>query len=150
MDINIFGSVLSLGAGLSYAIYVKASQSLFQESRRDVVNGLVFFISAVILTPILFKNDLSWVMSIRGIMVTLHLGIVATALAYTLFSYGLVNISTPKAVTLTLVEPLTAAIFGVFMFNEKLTGMSMFGVLLLFCGLIINSYPEKNMEDKTR
>lgn len=147
MNINIFGLVLSLGAGLSYAIYVKTSRSLFQESRRDVVNGLVFFISGVILVPILFTNDLSWVISTRGIMVTLHLGIVATALAYTLFTYGLVNISTPKAVTLTLAEPLTAAILGVVIFNEKLTDVSMFGLSLLFCGLIINSYPEKNIKN---
>lgn len=144
LNINVFGSILSLGAGLSYAIYVKASQRLFQESRRDVVNGLVFFISGIMLIPILFMNDLSWVMSTRGIMVTLHLGIVTTALAYTLFAYGLVNISTPKAVTLTLAEPLTAAILGVVIFNEKLTGISMFGVLLLFCGLIINSYTESS------
>ncbi len=143
VNINIFGSILSLGAGLSYALYVRASQGLFQNSRRDMVNGLVFFISGIILAPILFISDLSWVMSTRGIMVTLHLGIVATALAYTLFSYGLVNISTPKAVTLTLVEPLTAAILGVVLFNEKLSSISLVGILLLFCGLIINSYPEK-------
>ena len=148
MNMNMLGSILSLGAGLSYAIYVKVSQKLFQDSRGDVVNGLVFFISAIILTPILFMNDLSWVMTTRGIVVTLHLGIVATALAYTLFSYGLVNVSTPEAVTLTLVEPLTAAILGVVMFNEKLTPISMVGILLLFFGLIINSYPEyKDDED---
>lgn len=151
MNINISGSILSLGAGLSYAIYVKVSQKLFKESQRELVNGLVFFISAVMLIPILFMNDLSWVMSTRGIIVTLHLGIVATALAYTLFSYGLVNISTPNAVTLTLVEPLTATILGIVLFNEKLTGTSMMGILILFCGLIINSYPEKgSIEDKKK
>jgi len=143
MNMNVVGSILSLGAGLSYAVYARVSQKLFQDSRRDAVNGLVFLISAILLTPILFMNDLSWVMSTRGIMVTLHLGIVTTALAYTLFAYGLVNISTPKAVTLTLAEPLTAAMLGVVVFNEKLTVISMIGVLLLFCGLIINSYPEK-------
>lgn len=151
MNMNILGSILSLGAGLSYAIYAKSSKSLFQDSRRDVVNGLVFFISAMILTPILFMNDLSWVMTTRGIIVTLHLGIIATALAYTLFSYGLVNISTPKAITLTLVEPLTAAIFGVVLFKEKLTSISIVGVLLLFCGLIVNTYSEKeDIEDNIR
>lgn len=143
MNMNVFGSILSLGAGLSYAVYVKVSQKLFHDSRRDAVNGLVFFISAVILSPILFMNDLSWVISARGIIATLHLGIVATALAYTLFAYGLVNISTPTAVTLTLAEPLTAAALGVVVFSENLTGVSMIGVLLLFCGLIVNSYPEK-------
>lgn len=29
------------------------------------------------------------------------------------------------------------------MFDENLTGVSIIGVLLLFWGLIINSYPEK-------
>lgn len=149
MNMNLLGSILSLGAGLSYAVYVKVSQNLFQNSRRDAINGLVFFISAIMLMPILFMNDLSWVISTRGIMATLHLGIVATALAYTLFAYGLVDIPTPKAVTLTLAEPLTAAMLGVFIFSENLTGVSMVGVLLLFCGLIINSYAEKeNAEDK--
>ena len=143
MNMNVLGSSLSLGAGLSYAIYVKVSKKLFQNSPRDEVNGLVFFISALILSPILFMNDLSWVTSTRGIMTTLHLGIIATALAYTLFAYGIVNISTPKAVALTLAEPLTAAMLGVFMFNENFTSISMIGGSLLFCGLIINSYPEK-------
>lgn len=147
ININIFGSILSLGAGLSYAVYVKASQGLYQNTRRDAVNGIVFLISALILSPILLTNDLSWVVSTRGTMVVLHLGVVATALAYTLFSSGLVSISTPNAVTLTLAEPLTAAILGVVIFNEVLTRVSTFGILLLFCGLIINSYPEiENME----
>ncbi|WP_244282259.1 EamA family transporter [Maledivibacter halophilus] len=61
----------------------------------------------------------------------------------TLFAYGLVNISTPKAVNLTLAEPFTAAMLGVVVFDENLTGVSIIGVLLLFWGLIINSYPEK-------
>ena len=143
MNMNVLGSSLSLGAGLSYAIYVKVSKKLFQNSTRDEVNGLGFVISALILSPILFMNDLSWVTSTRGIMTTLHLGIIATALAYTLFAYGIVNISTPKAVALTLAEPLTAAMLGVFMFNENFTSISMIGGSLLFCGLIINSYPEK-------
>lgn len=142
MNMNIFGSILSLGAGLMYAIYVKASSQLFQKAPRDAVNGLVFLICAIILAPILFVNDLSWVISTRGIIATLHLGIITTALAYSLFAYGLINISVPKAVTLTLAEPLTAAMLGVVVFSEKLTMVSIIGVLLLFCGLIANSYPE--------
>ncbi|MCT4583853.1 MAG: DMT family transporter [Peptostreptococcaceae bacterium] len=146
MNMNILGSLLSLGAGLSYAIYVRVSQKLFKDSRGDAVNGLVFFFSAIILSPVLFFYDLSWLFTTRGILTTMHLGLIATALAYTLFAYGLVGISTPKAVTLTLAEPLTAAILGVLVFNEKLTVISMFGIILLFVGLIINSYPEKSKD----
>ncbi|MCT4594787.1 MAG: DMT family transporter [Anaeromicrobium sp.] len=148
MDMNILGAILSLGAGLSYAVYASVSRKLFQNSQRELINGLVFFISAIILSPILFINDLSWVISTRGIITTLHLGIITTAIAYTLFAHGLVSISTPKAVTLTLAEPLTAAILGVLVFKEKLTFISMIGVLLLFLGLIINSYEGKEKSKK--
>lgn len=148
MNMNVIGSIFSLGAGLSYAVYVKASQKLFKNSRRDAVNGLIFLLSALILSPILFINNLSWVMSTRGILTTLHLGVVTTALAYTLFAYGITNINAPKAVTLTLAEPLTAAMLGVVVLNENLTGVSMMGVLLLFCGLIINSYPDKEKGER--
>lgn len=145
INVNVFGSILSLAAGFSYALYVKTSRQLFKKSPRDAVNGLVFLISALMLSPILLVNDLSWVMSSRGILVTLHLGIVTVAIAYSLFAYGLISISTPKAVTLTLAEPLTAAMLGVMIFNEKLTVISTIGIVLLFCGLIINSYPEKSI-----
>ncbi|MCT4620310.1 MAG: DMT family transporter [Marinisporobacter sp.] len=146
INMNVFGSILSLGAGLSYAVYVMVSQKLFQDSPRDTVNGLVFLISAIMLSPILFMNDLSWMLSTRGMLAMLHLGIIATALAYTLFACGLVNILTPKAVTLTLAEPLTAAMLGVIVFNENLTIVSMIGVLFLFCGLIVNAYPGKKKD----
>lgn len=143
ISLNVFGSILSLGAGLSYALYVKVSQSLFATEKRTTVNGLVFLLSAVILSPILFVSDLSWIVTSHGIITTLYLGIIATALAYTLFTAGLIYISTPKAVTLTLAEPLTASLLGILVLKEKLPMISILGIVLLFCGLVINSYPER-------
>jgi len=146
VDMDIFGSLLSLGAGLSYAIYVKSSQKLFKKSNRILVNGLVFLTSAVILSPILFMNDLSWILSGRGAVINIHLGIIATALAYSLFAYGLIGTSTPRAVTLTLAEPLTATLLGVFVFGESFSVLSTIGALLLLCGLIGNTVLNDNTE----
>ncbi len=39
---------------------------------------------AFFLTPFLFLYDLSWLMEVRGAGVALHLGVVATGLAYLL------------------------------------------------------------------
>ena len=144
VNMNFIGAFLSLGAGLSYAVYVKVSRNLFENHKNDVINGLVFLMSAVILLPILFLCDISWAMSARGFFVILHLGLIATALSYTLFAYGLTSVSTPKAVTLTLFEPLTATMLGVIVFHERLSFGSTIGVILLFCGLIINTLSEKN------
>lgn len=145
-DMNILGSILSLGAGLAYAIYVKSSHTLFEKSNRVLVNGLVFLTSAIILSPILFVYDISWIFSTRGLVIILHLGVIATAISYSLFAYGLSTTSTPRAVTLTLAEPLTATLLGIFAFKESFTLLSLIGALLLLCGLIANTFSvdEKN------
>ena len=66
-------------------------------------------------------------MSFRGVAVSLQLGIMSTGIAYLLFAKGLVHVSSSTAVTLSLVEPLTAALLGVFVLGESLTITSWFG-----------------------
>lgn len=138
ITLDIYGGLLSLGAGLSYALYVTASQKLLQQAPRAHVNGLVFFISALILAPILFFYDLTWVASASGLLSVLHLGVFTLAAAYTLFAYGLINISASRAVTLTLAEPLTAAVLGMLVLREKLTAMALMGIALIFIGLMLS------------
>jgi drug/metabolite transporter, DME family len=74
-----------------------------------------------------------------GIVVVAQLGIVATAIAYSLFAYGLTKIALTDAVTLTLAEPLTAAMLGIFLLKEQLTTMSLIGMVLLFTGFLLTS-----------
>lgn len=142
LSFNIIGCGLSLGAGLSYAIYVIATQRLLEHNSKERINALVFLITAVLLIPTLFIFDISWLTTIRGALVVFHLGVVTTALAYTLFSYGLVGIMASKAVTLTLAEPLTAAILGILLLKEQISIYSGMGIVLIFIGLLINAREE--------
>jgi len=43
------------------------------------------------------------------------------------------------AATLTLGEPLTAGLLGVFFLHEPLTALAVFGILLIFAGLVVLS-----------
>jgi len=99
---NSIGVVLSLGAGVSYALYAAASKKLLVSHPPEAVTGIVFSIGALLLSPFLFYYNLEWLKTIQGTGVALHLGLVATALAYVLFSYGLAKIPFTKAVTLSL------------------------------------------------
>lgn len=142
---DFIGMIFSLSAGLSYAIYVKITQCLFQYTRADLANGLIFFTAALMVSPLLFLSDLSWIFSKGGIIVSLHLGIVTTTIAYSIFAKGLKNIAASKAVTLTLAEPLTAALLGFIVFKEAITYNSLTGISMIFIGLLINTLPEKKM-----
>jgi DME family drug/metabolite transporter len=144
VSVNPLGVLLALGAGLSFATYTIVSKQLLILHKPETVVAIVFTLSAVFLAPFLFFLDLSWLLEFSGIAVSLHLGIFATALAYLLFSRGLIFVPASTAVTLSLAEPLTAALLGVFLVGELLTPISWVGIGLLFLGItLLTTSPDK-------
>jgi drug/metabolite transporter, DME family len=139
LTVNSIGVALALGAGASYALYAAVSKKLLESHPPEAVTGVVFSIGALFLSPFLFLYNLDWLRTIQGTGVALHLGLVATALAYVLFSHGLAKIPFTKAVTLSLAEPVTAAALGLFLLKEKLSLLSQGGMILVFAGLVILS-----------
>lgn len=78
-----------------------------------------------------------------GLVVALHLGIVATAIACPLFGSGLSLILAASAMTLSLAEPLTAGVPGVAVVGEKVTPMNVAGAILILVGLLVLSLSSK-------
>ena len=143
------GIVMAFGAGLSFASYTLISRTLVEKHSTLSVVAVVFTLSAICLSPFLFVFDMSWIMSFRGVGVSLQLGIMSTGIAYLLFAKGLVHVSSSTAVTLSLVEPLTAALLGVFVLGESLTITSWFGITLLILGIgILLWSPKKSISKK--
>jgi DME family drug/metabolite transporter len=137
LHVDSTGVLLALGAGASYALYTLASRDLLRVQPPDAVTAVSFFGGALLLFPLLFFVDLSWLLQPRGVLVALHLGIVTTAVAYILYIRALVTVPTATAVTLALMEPLTAATLGVIVLHERLTPPAIVGIILLLAGLLI-------------
>lgn len=137
ISVNPLGVFLALGAGASYAAYTLAIKTLLDGRSPDAVMAVVFCLGALILSPLLLGADIAWVADPRGALVILHLGVIATAAAYLLFARGLETVPVAGAVTLSLAEPLTAAILGVTVVGERLTPAALCGILLLFGGLAL-------------
>jgi drug/metabolite transporter, DME family len=137
VSVDIPGVLLALGAGASYASYTMAIKSLLPGRTPDAVMAVVFCVGALFLSPLLFASDLHWVVSARGTAVVLYLGIVVTALSYWLFARGLRSVPVATAVTLSLAEPLTAALLGILFLGERLSGSALCGIPLLFAGLAV-------------
>jgi len=135
-----WGIVLALAAGGCYAVYALASKRLLRNHPPEAVMAVLFCVGALILSPFLWFVDLSWLLQANGLAVALHLGIVTTAVAYTLFGRGLKTVPTASAVTLSLAEPLTAGLLGVFLLNEQLAPAAWVGIGLLFAALGLLSF----------
>lgn len=137
LDINVGGIFLALGAGAAYAVYALSSKALLAEHAPDLVTAVLFSLGALFLLPILFTGNLHWLQSGSGLIVALHLGLIATALAYILFTRGLQLVPVTSAVTLSLAEPLTAAMLGLFLLGERLVFAGIAGITLIVAGFIL-------------
>lgn len=139
INVNVLGVVLALCAGGAYAMYAVAGKELLEERPPEAAMAVVFCLGAFFLAPVLFAADLHWLAQPRGMAVALHLGLIATAAAYTLFARGLMAVPVATAVTLSLAEPLTAGALGVLVLGERLTMATGFGSGLLLAGLALLS-----------
>ncbi len=148
VTVRPLGVLFALGAGLSFAVYSLTSKQLMENRSALSVTALVFTGSALLLAPLLFLYDTSWLGQWQGVAVSLHLGVAATSAAYLLFSLGLRRVHSSTAVTLSLAEPLTAAVLGVFLVGESLTAFSWFGMLVLLSGMVVLTSGKKQPENR--
>ena len=131
------GVLLALAAGASYAGYTLSIKHLLPGNSSDAVIAVVFTLGGILLVPFLFSSDLGWTFAPGGVVVVLHLGLIATALAYLLFARGLRSVPAVHAVTLSLAEPLTAAALGILLLKESLTVTAALGMGLVLAGLVV-------------
>ncbi|WP_404352172.1 EamA family transporter [Sutcliffiella horikoshii] len=129
------GVLMALGAGLSFAVYAIVSRDFVGKFPSLSIVAVVFTLSAAFLAPFMFVFEMSWIADVRGWSIVLYLGVMTTGVAYFLFGKGLTYVSSSTAVTLALAEPLTAALFGVFLLGENLNATSWIGVVLLMLGI---------------
>lgn len=148
VKIDPVGVTLAIGAGVAYAAYTLAFKGLLEQHKPIASIAVVFCLGSLMLSPLLFGRELDWLFQPRGVGVVLHLGLVTAALAYWLFARGLKRVPVASAMTLTLAEPLTAGLLGLFVLGEQLNTIGFTGISLIFCGLAVLSLAGKSLPDK--
>ena len=93
------------------------------------------------------KVDFSFLQDPVLLLGALYGGIVTVALAYAFFIYGIARIGAATAVTVGLMEPLTASILGVVLLGETVSAVGLIGSVLILAGLVVVSRPPKAVEE---
>ena len=136
--ISLPGVVLALIAGASYAAYTLSSKRLLEDGHApEQVMAVFFGLGALALAPVLMLSGAGWIGTTGGLALVLFLGVVPTALAYVLFARGLRGLQASEAATLTVAEPMTAALLGVLVLGERVTGSGAIGAALVLGGLVL-------------
>jgi len=135
VSIDLFGILLAIIAGVSYATYTLVIKGLLHQHSPNAVMAVVVCVSAIMLSPALIHCDPEWLLQPRTIGVVLHLGLATMAMSYWLFARGLQTVQVATATTLSLAEPMTAATLGIVVLGEQLNLQAVSGIALIFLGL---------------
>jgi len=135
------GAALALVAGAAYAVFAVAAKDLLARHGQVETMAVLFGAGTLLLVPVAALHPLGWLATSRGLLVALHLGLLATAAAYVLFAAGLGRVTVATAATVSLAEPLTAATLGVALLGERLTAAGLAGAALLLAGLALLGRP---------
>ena len=143
------GVALALGAGVAYASYAVASKGMLEQGVDSTAAMAVPFLGAsVVLVPLALAGDLAWMATPRGVTVIAWLSVMTIAVGYTLFALGLRRLEASRVTTLTLAEPLTAALVAVVVLDERLVGPALVGAVLMGVGLVIGGQGRRAPTDR--
>lgn len=142
--IHPWGIFSALSAGLAFAVYTNISKSLLKKEESLATVAIVFTVTGLLLLPFSLRESLVWSLDYNNWWPLIMIAFFGTSIAYLLFFRGLRVIDSSSAVTLSLAEPLTAALLGVFLVGEYLSFQGWLGVVLLLGGIVIVSF--KNLE----
>ena len=131
------GIALGLAAGLTYAGYSASAHEMIRLGcPSGIAMGRMFGVAGLFLVPFYFVTGGPLLTEPRGWAVMAYLALVPMAFAYILFGYGLRTTSASTAVTLTLVEPVVAAVLAVLVVKEEMGVLGWLGMgLIIFSGV---------------
>jgi DME family drug/metabolite transporter len=137
-DIEVIGLAFALASGLGYAVYsVTAKTTMDRGVDSAVALAAPFSMGAIVLGLAALTQPFGWMGTGSGVTMALHLGILATGVAYVLFGYGLGRLTAATTVTLVLAEPLTAILLATAFLDETLEPIGWFGVVVVLGGLVV-------------
>ncbi|MBX8802802.1 EamA family transporter [Ochrobactrum sp. MR28] len=141
---TVAGVLLGLVGGLTYALYAWVAHRLMCKGiSSGAAMGAIFGAGGLFLMPVLLITGGALLTSWNNALVGAYMAIVPMFTGYVLFGYALARISVSMATTITLTEPVIAALLAVVIVGENLSPLGWLGALLVILCLVILSAPKK-------
>lgn len=138
----LYGILLGLVSGLLYALYSWVARRKMQAGIPPrAAMGSIFGLGGTLLLPVLAFTGAPLLASTTNIAVGIYMALVPVLVAYVLFAYGLARVSATMATTLSLLEPVIAAVLAVVIVGERLPAEGWVGIGLIVGSLFILTLP---------
>ena len=138
-NVSNFGIFLVIVSSLCYAIYIVIINQYLKMSALKVTFYSMLFCTITILIHSFFDSSLNIMPLVNFNMwfYTIFLALVPTIISLLFLIKAIQLIGSTSASILGALEPLTAVLIGVYVFNEKITFWLVIGILFILFGVIL-------------
>ena len=149
---SLAGIGLALIGGLTYALYSWTARGLMLRGVASrAAMGATFGLGGLLLMPVLIATGAPLLASAGNAAVGAYMAVVPMFLGYLAFGMGLARIPASTATTISLIEPVVAAMLAIAIVGERLPAMGWAGVaLIIACLAVITTPPGGLRRGRTR
>lgn len=152
LKINPFGDILAVVAAVVWAAYSILTKKIsgfqyntIQATRRIFLYGLVFMVPALFIFG--FKPSLNELLTPAHLFNILFLGLAASALCFVTWNSAVKILGAVKTSIYIYMVPVITVVTSVIVLQEKMTGASVFGIVLTLTGLFISERKKQEKRD---
>ena len=137
--------IFGIGSGVTYGMYSIFTKIALKKYSPLTFTAYTFLISAIISFFMFDRPALVTLIEQKpsDIILLVLFALTINVVPYTCFTIGLKHIDAGKANITATLEPVVATLFGIFMFNEKLTVICTLGIVLVLSSAVMLNAPRK-------
>ena len=130
------GILLALTAGFAYSLEGVGIRMIGRDRESFDATTAIFIASAILGFPFLITPESAWIFTWHGLFIIFLLAGISSALAFALFTKGLLIVGVAKSYTLALTEPLTAWLLSTVILGQKLAPIGLLGVTIIAAAIL--------------
>lgn len=144
--ITAVGAGAGLLAGLSYALFIFGFKYAAPYGRPQAILAIAFAVLVIVLIGPVDNSQLVAVPGSSDWALFMSLGVLGAGGSFVLYLIGLRRTSPTRASIVAMVEPVTAALFGVLVLHQSLSGSQMVGmgvILITVTALSLHPFTQR-------
>lgn len=141
-QVNLAGAFFASVCGLAYSFQATGMEMLSRRHHPVQSVAPIWTIGMILQSVIVIGKDFSFLSDPLLLAGAVYGGVFTVAITFSMFTYGLKQVGSSTAVTVGLMEPITAALLGVTLLGEQLSALGVVGIFVVLAGLVVVSRPD--------
>ncbi|CQR47534.1 putative DMT superfamily transporter inner membrane protein [Paraliobacillus sp. PM-2] len=144
VSVSLYGVAAGLASGLSYTLFIFGFKNASTIGKPQTTLTISFFTFCLVLLLFVDKGAVAAVATSDDIGWFLLLGVIGAGISFMLYLIGIRSTTAATASMVSMVEPVTASLFGVLLMGDHLSIIQFLGMVVILITITLLSVKHSN------